>query len=219
MRNKRIWFSILLTFFINILCLPLWTECDYSGFVRTLFNKEARLDLLYFGKMTLAEPFQYKVSPTPFFASWSYETDVRRAKLCLRAREQWQGLSLQLKAQRDGEIAVLFRAPEAQDEYGFFNSVLTDWRNVKINGKVIFNEPRASSYKKFLSKRFPVKKGDIVQVEGEFRKHHFSTQDFTWLSSGKVWYIITGNLLVFFLIYRLLSYIRGGVSEEVMLSF
>ncbi len=57
MGKKRIWGIALLTIFANILCLPLWTECDYVGFVRTLFNKEARLDLRYTGKITCAEPF------------------------------------------------------------------------------------------------------------------------------------------------------------------
>ena len=47
---------------INALCIPLWTECDYGGFVRTLFDKEARLDLLYTGKITRVEPFQYQVT-------------------------------------------------------------------------------------------------------------------------------------------------------------
>ena len=49
----RIWITILLTLLINILCIPLWTECDYVGFVRTLFNEETRLDLLYRGKITV----------------------------------------------------------------------------------------------------------------------------------------------------------------------
>ena len=57
MKSKKIWISILLALLVNILCLPLWTECDYGGFIRTLFNKEGRLDLLDSGKITRAEPF------------------------------------------------------------------------------------------------------------------------------------------------------------------
>ena len=210
MRNRRIQISVLLTLSVNILCLPLWTECDYSGFVRTLFNKEARLDLLYSGKITRAEPFQYKVTPNPLHVTWGYGDNIHRANLTLRTRGEWETLSLWIKAQRDGEITVFFRAPEVQDEYGFFNSVLTDWRNVKINGKTVFDEPRALSFQKGVPKRISVKRNDVLEVEAEFRKHHFGIRDFTLLNSGKIWYIITGNLLVFFLIYRLLSYIRGG---------
>ena len=210
MRNRRIQISIILTLSVNILCLPLWTECDYGGFVRTLFNKEARLDLLYSGKITRAEPFQYQVIPTPFRAAWGYGDNIHRANLTFRARGEWEKFSLWIKAQRDGEITVFFRAPEVQDEYGFFNSVLTDWRNVKINGKTVFDEPRAFSFQKGFPKRISVKRNDVLKVEAEFRKHHFGIRDFTWLNSGKVWYIITGNLLVFFLIYRLIGCVRGG---------
>lgn len=73
MSRKIIWGNaIFLTLFVNVLCLPLWTESNYCDFVRTFFNKEARLDLLYSGEITQAEPFQYKALPKPFYASWMY---------------------------------------------------------------------------------------------------------------------------------------------------
>ena len=219
MRSKKIWISIWLTLLINALCLPLWIECDYVGFVRSLFNKEARLDLLYSSQITRAEPFQYKVTPQPFYATWMYGSgdNVHRANLSLRARGKWQRLSLSLKAQRDGKITVLFRGPEVQDEYGFFYSVLTDWRNVKINGKTILPKRKALSFEKNFTKQLSVKKGDILHIEAEFRRHHFSIHDFTGLKSGKVWYIITGNLLFFSLIYLLLSYMEKR-RERICLS-
>ena len=219
MRSKKIWISILLTLLVNVLCLALWTECDYGGFVRTLFNKEARLDLLYFGKITGDEPFQYQVTPKPLYATWMYEAgrNVHRANLSLRARGKWQRLSLQLKAQRDGKLTMLFRGPEVQDEYGFFYSVLTDWRNVKLNDKTILSKRGAFSLKKLFTKQLSVKKGDVLHIEAEFRRHHFSIHDFTGLKSGKVWYIITGNLLLFSLIYLLLTYIAKR-HESIRLS-
>ena len=211
-------FVLLLT---NLFCLPLWTECGYGGFVRTLFNKEARLDLLYFGKVTQAEPFQYEVTPKPFCAAWGHETgnniNVHRVNLSLRAKGKWQKLSLQLKVQRDGKITIFFRGPNAQNEYGAFYSILIDWRNVKINGKTILPKRKAFSFKKLLTKQIPVKKGDVLHIEAEFRRHHFSIHDFTGLKSGKVWYIITGNLLSFSLIYLLLTYIAKR-RESVRLS-
>ena len=211
----------ILSFFllINVLCIPLWTECDYGGFVRTLFNKEARLDLLYTGKITRAEPFQYKVTPKPPYATWMYGAgdNVHRANLSLRARGEWQKLSLQLKAQRDGKITMLFRGPDVQDEYGFFYSVLTDWRNIKINSKTILSKRGVFSFKKNFTKQLSVKKGDVFLIEAEFRRHHFSIHDFTGLKPGKIWYIITGNLLFLSLIYLLLAYIAKR-RESVRLS-
>ncbi len=204
---------------INALCIPLWTECDYGGFVRTLFDKEARLDLLYTGKITRVEPFQYQVTPKPFYATWMYEggKNVHRAKLSLRTRWEWQKLSLRLRAQRDGKISMLFRGPDVQDEYGASYSVLTDWRNVKINSKTLLSKRKALSFKKPFTKQLSVRKGDVLYIEAEFRRHHFSTHDFTWLKSEKIWYIITGNLLFFSLIYLLLTYLARR-CENVLLS-
>ena len=209
MKSKWLLIAILLTLLVNIFCVPLWTEYDYVGFVRTLFNKEARLDLLYSGKITRSEPFHYQVAPKPFYATWMYGAgdNVHRANLSLRARGKWQKLSLQLKAQRDGKITMLFRGPDVQDEYGTPYPVLTDWRNVKLNGKTILSKRKAFSFKKNFSKQLSVKKGDILHIEAEFRRHHFSIHDFTGLKSGKIWYIITGNLLLFSLIYLLLTHI------------
>lgn len=215
MKNRKILIAVFLTLFVNVLSLPLWTERGYGGFVRTLFNKEARLDLLYSGKITKSEPFQYQVTPKPFYATWMYEAgdNVHRANLSLRARGKWQRLSLQLKARRNGKITMFFRGPEVRDEYGVFYSVLTDWRNVKLNGKTVLPQHKGFSFKKHFTKQLSVKKGDVLHLEAEFRRHHFSIHDFTALKSGKVWYIITGNLLIFLLFYRLLSYIRGGYQE------
>lgn len=210
---KRFLIVLILTLFVNILCLPLWTEGGYGGFIHTLCNKEVHLDLLYSGKILRAEPFQYKIIPRPFYATWVYEpgNNIHRASLSLRAREKWQKVSLQLKAQRDGKITMLLRGPDVHDEYGSFYSVLTDWQNIQINGKTILPQSEALSFKRHFSKGFSVKKGDILHIEAEFRRHRFSIHDFTGLKSGKVWYIITGNLLLFALIYRILSCIRGGV--------
>ena len=205
--------SILLVLFVNVLCLPLWTECDYGGFCRTLFTKEARIDLLYSGRITCAEPFQYRVTPKPFYATWRYQPgkDIHRANLSLRARGEWQKLSLQLEVLQDGKITMLFRGPDVQDEHGAsYYPVLIDWRNVKLNGKAILPEQRAVSFIKSFVKQFSVKKGDLLHIEAEFCRHHFSIHDFTGLKSGMLWYIITGNIFFFFLTYRLLSYIRGG---------
>lgn len=72
--KQKILILFILTLLANILCLPLWTELGYGGLMRTLFNKEARFDLLYIGEITRAEPFQYKVTPKPFHATWMYQS-------------------------------------------------------------------------------------------------------------------------------------------------
>ena len=97
--------------------------------------------------------------------------------------------------------------PDDRDEYSASYSVLTDWRNAKINGKTVLPKRKAFSFKKNFTKQLSVKKGDVLHIEAEFRRHHFSIHDFTWLKSGKVWYLITGNLLFFSLIYLLLIYL------------
>ena len=210
---KKITLSIILTLLVNILCLPLWTEYDYGGFVRTLFNKEARVDLTYRGEITRAEPLriQSNAEPTGSLYSWKLMNNASYASLIWKARKKWQKLFLQIEPLKDGEITIILRGPDARDEYGQFYSVQTDWRNVKINGKTVFDGPKALSFQKGFAKHISIKRDEVLEVEGEFRKHQFTFRDFTFLKSGNLWYFITGNLLFFALIYRLVGCIRGGV--------
>ena len=249
LHKRKFLISIILTLLANIFCLPLWTEYDYGSFIWTLFNKEARLDLVYSGKLTGTEPFLLKSVSQPVTTTYWYEPETgnsRRANLNLRASGEWQKLFFQVDPLQDGKITVLLRGPNAHNDYNESFAALTDWRKLKINGKVIFTEPRTFSYlgneAKFIpgkkyelprcdydlmfadprnfpyvgkhAQSVPVKKHGLIDIEVEFRRHPISVHDFTLLKSGKIWYFITGNLLFFFLTYRLLSYIRGGGTKR-----
>ena len=208
--NKKILIAAILTFVVNILCIPLWTECGYGGFVRTLFNKEVRLEFVYSGIVTGSEPFHFQATPEPSLCSWFYHSgNIRRAHLTLQASGKWQKLSVQVEPLHDGKITISFKGPDARDDYGRCYSVLTDWRNSKINGKAVFKESKTLSYQKGESAKISVKKNEILQIEAEFRRHRFTIHDFIFLKHGNLWYLITGNLLTLFLIYRLLSYFAG----------
>ena len=202
---KKITLAVLLTLLANILCLPLWTECDYGGFVRTFFNEEARVDVTYRGEITRAEPlhFQSNAESTGAPHSWVYgRNKTSSASLSWRARGKWQKAFLQIKPLKDGEITIRFDGPDERDEYGQLYLVQMDWRNVKIDGKTVFEETKALSFQKGFAKNIPVKKNEILKVEGEFRRHQFTIRDFTFLRHGNLWFFITGNLLFFALIYR-----------------
>lgn len=208
LHKQKILILAILTLLANILCIPLWTELGYGDFVWSLFNKETRLDLLYQGKTSGEAPFQLQSTPQPLNDPSPYfmgVTNRQLSKLNFRAQEEWQKLSLQLKSQRSGKITLALKGPRVVDDYGHLYSVLADWRNLRINGKVVFNESKTLSYQRCFSMQIPVKENETLHVEAEFRRHHFTTRDFTFLKSGNIWYLITGNLLFFFLIYRLQS--------------
>lgn len=181
--------------------------------MRTLFNEEAQVDVMYRGELTRAEPlrFQSNAEPTGMPHRWKWEkNNTSWASLRWTAREKWQKLFLQIESLTDGEVTIILRGPDERDEYGQFYSVRTDWRNVKINGKTVFDEPQALSFQKAASRRIPIKKNDVLKVEAEFRGHQFTICDFAFLQHGNLWFFVTGNLLFFALIYQLLGYIRGG---------
>ncbi len=134
---------VVLTLLANILCVPLWTELDYGSFIKTFFNKEARLELFYEGKISGESPFQFQITPQPLNSPSPYLsaiTNLQRLNLDFRARGKYQKLSLQLKSQRDGKITLGLQGPFIFDDYGHIYSVLTDWRNLKINGKTILSQ-------------------------------------------------------------------------------
>ncbi len=206
--KHEILFSTILTLLANILCIPLWTKLDYGSFIHTLFNKEAQLDLLYEGKTSGEAPFTLQSIPQPLNDPSPFFTNAPNrqwATLNLRTQGNWQKLSLHLKSQRDGKITLMLKGPKVFDDYGILYSVLTDWRNLKINGIVLFAEPRTLSFLEGFTKQIPIRNNDILQIEAEFCRHHFTIHDFTFLKSRNLWYLITGNLLLFFLLLRLFS--------------
>ena len=202
--------AIFLICLANFLCLPLWTEYNYGSFVRTIFNKEARLGFVYLGRITAEEPihFSFQDASSNYNVSWTYGNSgvTRNACINLRARREWQKISFRVEALSDGKISMVLSGPDNRDDYGNLYYIPTDWQNIKISGKIILPKHEAFSCKKPFTKQVSVKKGDVIQIEGEFRRHHFSVHDFTRLSSGNFWYLITSNLLIFFLIYRLFDY-------------
>ena len=185
--KRKVLISVLLTVLVNILCIPLWTELGYVSSVRTLFNKEAGIALLYESKTSGAAPFYLQSTPqplndpSPFFVP---QTNFQQANLNFRARREWQKISLKLQSQRNGTIILRLKGAEVRDEYGHFYSVLTDWRNLKINGTVFFDENKALSFQKCFSMQIPVKGNETLHIEAEFRRHHFTARDFTFLKSG-----------------------------------
>ena len=235
--KHEILFSTILTLLANILCIPLWTKLDYGSFIRTLFNKEAQLNLVYEGKTSGEAPFQLQSTPHPLndpSPFYTLVTNRQHSYLSLKARGEWQkfsgpdkagqlhGRSLQIKSRRDGKITVMLGGPKIFDDYGILYSVLTDWRNLKINDAVLFAEPKTLSFREGFTKQIPVRNNDILQIEAEFRRHHFTTHDFTFLKSRNLWYLITGNLLFLFLLLRLFSAFakrhRGiGLSDTLLL--
>ena len=207
--KREILISIFLILLANILCIPLWTELGYVSFMRTLFNKEARLDLVYEGRISDSVPFYLQSTPKPLndpSPSYVPQNHSQQTNLNFRARGKWQKVSLQIQSQRNGTIMLRLRGAEVRDEYGHFYSVLTDWRNLKINGTVVFKANKQFSFQKCFSRQISVKGNETLRIEAEFRRHHFTIHDFTFLKQGNLWYLITGNFLFFFLIWSLFPY-------------
>ena len=213
-RHFRVFWTLFLVLLINILSLPFWTEYGYGSFVWTLFNKEARVDFVYTGdELTVSPPMLFEVKHSKPTLCSRYEGidkknhSFRLFAHHLRVRSDWQNISFKVEALQDGKITIILRGPAKSDDSGSSQYlVLTDWRNLIINGEKVFNESKTLSFSKNYTYDVPVKKHEIVQVDVEFRRHAFSVDDFVFLEFSKLWYIFTGNLLLFFLIYRLLSY-------------
>ena len=226
----RILWAVILTLLINVLCLPLWTQYGYGDFVWTLFNKEARVDFVYTGdELTVSPPLSFEVKNSkPIFCSLYEGIDEKKRFFRLfghrlRARANWQKVSFKVHALQDGKIAIILRGPAKSDDSGSIRYLVpTDYRNFRINGKEIFSESKTLLFSKNYIKNIPAKKHEILQVDVEFRRHAFSIDDFVFPEFGKLWYIVTGNILLFFLIYRLLGYFainreRFKSSSDILL--
>lgn len=194
------------TLIVNILCLPQWTDYDMIGFMRTPFNKEARMEIVYAGVLTGAESLSI-ISAEPSLstpANYSYRRGIQLCTIDFPVGRGWKPYNLTLRARREGWIDVQLKGPNRSNDYGEPYSIATDYRNLKINDKEIFPGRKTVTHAKYFSYRMPVKANDTIKIAFEGCRHYFDTDDFHLLKTKNFWYIITLSILAFIVSYNLL---------------
>lgn len=112
-RGRILLGALICTLIANILCLPLWTDYDVAGFVRTPLNKEARVDIIYTGPLTGAEAFSITSAEPSLSAltNYRYGTNSQLYTANLHVEREWEAHNLTLRAHRKGNIEVRVKGP------------------------------------------------------------------------------------------------------------
>ncbi len=214
LHRRRILLGALICALIaNILCLPLWTDYDVGGLIRTPFNKEARMDIAYTGYLTGSEAFSITSSESSLCNStnYRYAKDTQLYTANLQIGEEWKSYNLALYARKEGHIQIRLKGAYRSNDYGEVYSIPVDYRNLRIGDKEIFPDQKKVTYVKDFSWRVPVKTNDTVKISFDARRHHFDANDFNLRKTKNFWYIATLSILVFV--------ISGGLLQHLTTSY
>lgn len=210
----------------NMLCLPLLSDYDAWGFIRTLFNKETPIDIGYIGDVTGGDAIDISAKPVLSDTQWIVDSkNTHRFTAKLRSPRRWTEYTITLKSRRQGGIFIKLKGPNDRDDYGRMRHVFVDYKNLRICDKVVFSDVKKLSHEKNFEYRMPVKAGEEVQVTFDVRRHHINLGDFNLLEEENFWYIITlsiASFVVFYvLLYRLsaLHQQRRGVDTVFLICF
>ncbi len=211
------------TLIVNILCLPLWMDYDVESVIRTLFNRDARMDIIYNGPLTGANAFSITSSEPALSSPTNYYrgNDAQLYTANMQVGGEWKAHSLTLNARRKGYVQILLRGPHRCDDYGEIYSITTDYSNLKIRGKEIFSSRRKVTYIKGFSYRIPVNANEAINISFDVRRHHFDADDFDL--KRNFWYIITLSVLTFVIFYILLQRLsisyKHAKAEDAVFTF
>ncbi len=222
MRIRILIGAFLLALLCNLLCLPFWTRYDWKSLIATYQNREARFDIIYTGnKITAAEPVKMScnIKYPPPGTAWTDKT--RSFFITLPIHSKYQRISFTLTPIQNGKIDILLRGPFMRNEEDKAYPVLVDFKNLTVNGQVLFNDQRVLWHNKAFQTTCPINIDKPVTVNFEVRRHHFDRNDLD--ISSKIWFATTGNILSFLFFIRFLSWIsrrksvRGGGTDCVFL--
>lgn len=211
---------LIVTLVTNIFLLPLWTDCDVTGFIRTLFNNEARLDIMYTGAVTGCEPFHVTSTPRSNNSNWyngvHYTTD-------LKTGWKWGEYSVTLKMRQNGRLRILLRGMDQSNDYGEKYCILADYRNLRVNNRVVFSAEKKVSFTKSFAYDIPVRVGENISITFDVRRHHFHVDEFDLIGTRNFWYIVSLSIFMFTISYMLLerlNVMRGqGKAEDTVFLF
>ncbi|MBR1841050.1 MAG: hypothetical protein IJ778_02860 [Alphaproteobacteria bacterium] len=204
--RKRFILTIFLTIILILLFAPLFSDNLIAGmWLSSFHNKAARVDIQNAADENVAVKVTEVQSP-----SWhNVEYQKRRKNTAVingTISSKWRKFTVEFEAVNDGNITILWRGP-----YFVFNAkqypVLVDFRSMEVNGKQIFKDRKTCKFDNPLKYVITVKKGEIIKLSFEARKHHWRFSDLRRFYSMNWLLFFSVIILAFLLSYKSIQYV------------
>lgn len=204
--RKRFILTIFLTIILILLFAPLFSDNLIAGmWLSSFHNKAARVDI----QNTADENVAVKVTEVQSPSWHNVEYQKRRKNTAVingTISSKWRKFTVEFEAVNDGDITILWRGP-----YFVFNAkqypVLVDFRLMEVNGKQIFKDRKTCKFDNPLKYVITVKKGEVVKLSFEARKHHWHFSDLRRFYSMNWLLFFSVIILAFLLSYKSIQYV------------
>ncbi len=204
--RKRFILTIFLTIILILLFAPLFSDNLIAGmWLSSFHNKAARVDI----QNAADENVAVKVTEVQSHSWHNVEYQKRRKNTAVIngiISSKWRKFTVEFEAVNDGNITILWRGP-----YFVFNAkqypVLVDFRLMEVSDKQIFKDRKTCKFDNPLKYVITVKKGEIVKLSFEARKHHWRFSDLRRFYSMNWLLFFSVIILAFLLSYKSIQYV------------
>ncbi len=219
MKIKTLLITICLTLISNILWVPLVTQYDFKSIVATLVNKNARVDIVLEADEINEEPFRMLSVTKYVFPEWGKKKRSQLAMVELPISNRKERHLIELQALKKGQLCIVFRGPDKREE-GKRYPVVVDYENLEINGRNVFHGKKVAWYDKSFYEKLNVVEGEKINIGIDIVKHQFNWNDLELQKiKSLLWFILTGNIIVFLLFFLILSRLGKIGKKNTMFDF
>lgn len=196
---KRFALTFILVMLLGITLLPLCSEHLLTGFLRSRYiNTHMRVDLCMRGSSS--DSLEITSKNNYLIAGWDKINNTSVVEDDISA--EWDDCTISARAKHDGELEICLRGPYIKID-GEVCPVLVDYRELKINGKIIFAEPREFWHNEAFRYKVRLQEKENINITFAARKHHFKIDDFEryfHVNWGMLAAIAAGLLLIGFIL-------------------
>ncbi len=205
--RKRFLLIMLCTILLTFLCAPIYSDNAVFGWWKSRYdNKTARADIQNLNNankpvkiLSVKAPSWHNIIISP---RWQQNGNLIENTIS----SKWRSFTIKFEAINDGKVAILWRGP-----YFMHNNkqypVPVDFRFVTVNGKHILDGRQAFTFNNPLKHKLSVKKGEVVTISFEARKHHWRFSDLRRFYAMNWLLFFSVLILAFLLSYKLVQYV------------
>lgn len=207
--RKRFVLVILCTILLTLLCAPIYSNHLVSGLWQSLYtNQIARVYIYNGGKSGNAVQI---INSNTSADNDNQQILKKEHGYCAVIDEtitsEWQNFKIKFKVVENSEIRISFRGPYIKDDGGEIYPVLTDYRFVSIDKKQILEGRKSFWHNQSLRHIFKAKKGRVVELSFDARKHHFAWSDLQTFYSFNGLLFFSVLISAFLISYKLMQYV------------
>ena len=190
--------------------LPLCSKNLLGGVYDSRFaNKTIRVDLFNRG----SKENSIKIITGNKYTKASWDKTDNGVIIEDEIRSGWKEYEICAKAIKSGEMQIFLRGPYNKLESGVC-PIIVDYRNLKINGKPVFNEERPTWHNDPFLYKFAVQDNEIIHISFMARRHHFQIGDIVKYYHTNPWILFTILVLSFLIAYKVVQYVSGNKMKH-----